>query len=324
MQTERTWRLVRASIAVVMLWCVAMAVAFAVWGNDQWLRGLRALGAPVALAALGLFVVNHLLRFGRWHSMLRAERCAPPVLRSFNIFMAGLALQPTPAKAGIAVRTVLLLPLGVPAHVSLAAYFSERLLDFIGLVMMASLALGAFDTGGRVFLAAAIGSVATIGVFMAPRVIASLGRHRATPPRIQRSLAWVGRFFEDASEMLRGVRFLVFLLLGMLANLCTGLLLWLTLRTARAAIEPLAAQGVVGASHLSGSISLLPGGLGGFELAMLAQLAALGVPAATALVALAIVRIASFWGGVAVGMPLLWVEMYRGQTPGTAPGTSGR
>jgi phosphatidylglycerol lysyltransferase len=107
----------------------------------------------------------------------------------------------------------------------------------------------------------------------------------------------------------------VFLFLGAAANVCTGVLLWLVLRDLGTPIEALRAAGVVGVSHLSGSISLLPGGLGGFELAMLAQLAAFGVPATAALVALAVVRITSFWAGVVIGLPLLWIEMNRGASP---------
>lgn len=311
MDAARTWRLARISIALVMLWCLALAAAFALWGSQEWLPALGRLDGVLLASGAALFAANHGLRFVRWHAMLAVEGCAPPVGRSLAIFMAGLALQPTPAKAGIAVRSVLLLPLGVPAHVSLAAYFSERLLDFIGLAMLAVLALGTAGSGTRVLMAAAVGVAATVAVFTARAWLSWLREVAWLPGAAKRALAWLARFMDDASTMLRGVRFLAFLAMGTVANACTGVMLWLVLRDLGAPIELLRAAGIVGVSHLSGSISLLPGGLGGFELAMLAQLSLLGVTAAAAIVALAAVRIMSFWSGVLVGMPLLWIELRR-------------
>jgi uncharacterized protein (TIRG00374 family) len=58
-------------------------------------------------------------------------------------------------------------------------------------------------------------------------------------------------------------------------------------------------------SHLSGLLSLLPGGLGGFELAMAVQLAAREIAPGDAIAAVVLVRMATLWGSVAVGLPCL-------------------
>jgi len=69
--------------------------------------------------------------------------------------------------------------------------------------------------------------------------------------------------------------------------------------------------GILAVSHLSGSISLLPGGIGGFDLAMLAQLAAAGVAPLDAITALSLVRLATLWSSVLAGLPLLWLGLRR-------------
>jgi uncharacterized membrane protein YbhN (UPF0104 family) len=265
------------------------------------------------------FGVNHLLRFVRWQLLLRAEGYRVPWWRSLSIFMAGLALLPTPAKAGVAARSVLLQAEGVPVHVSLAAYFAERLLDLIGLVLLALLLLAEALPAQRLWILGGAGAAAVVLIVAAPR-LAGIARDwsASRPSALARAIEWAMRFFIDAADMIAGWRFAAFVALGMLANIATGWFLWYALGDASSAITPAAGVGILAVSHLSGSISLLPGGIGGFELAMLAQLAAVGVPHVDALRSLALVRVVTLWGSVVVGLPLLWLGMRRLMRRGAA------
>jgi uncharacterized membrane protein YbhN (UPF0104 family) len=234
-----------------------------------------------------------------------------PWTRSLAIFMAGLALLPTPAKAGVAVRSLLLLDEGVPGHVSLAAYFVERLLDFVGLVMLASLLVGAEIAGNRWIPGLVIGATALVAIVAAAPVCRALRPRVARWPALARAIDWLLAFLHDATHMLGGWRLPVFLALGMAANALTGILVWLAAGGGAGLVDVGYALGVIGVSHLSGSITLLPGGIGGFEAAMMAALAAVGVAPASALVAVAIVRATTLWGPVMVGLPLLAQGMRR-------------
>jgi glycosyltransferase 2 family protein len=243
--------------------------------------------------------------------MLRSEGYALPLGRSLEAFLAGLALLPTPAKAGVAVRSVLLLEAGVPVHVSLAAYFVERLLDFVGLVMLASLLVGAHVAGNRWLLGLAIGIAALLAIVVAQPVGRAIRPRLASFPRLVRALDWLLTFLEDATHMLGGWRLPLFLLLGLAANAATGVLLWIALGAASGPVDLAYALGVLGLAHLSGSITLLPGGIGGFELAMMGALDAAGVALPLVVAAVAAVRVITLWGSVAVGLPLLWLAMRR-------------
>ena len=310
-------RLVRLVVVVAMGWSILVAAAMAFWGGEAlWLR-LAALGPTLPCAAFVLFAANHLLRFARWQLMLRAEGHRVPWRRSLAIFLAGLALLPTPAKAGVAARSVLLLDEGVPGHVSLAAYFVERLTDLVGLVMLATLLLGAGGAVDPWLLGLAVGVVGLVGIVVAPVVCRALRPRVERRPAFARAIDWLLRFFADAADMLKGWRLPAFLAIGILANCATGVLLWFALAGTAAPLDLASAFGVLGASHLSGSASMLPGGIGGFELAMMALLASHGIAAADALTAVALVRLATLWGSVAVGLPLLWLGLRRqGHAPG--------
>jgi len=307
-------RLVHYVVIAAMLWSVAVLVAVAFWSGGAF-SGLASIGAPLALATLVAFIANHALRFIRWHLMLRAERQHVPWPRSLSIFLAGLGLLPTPAKAGVAARSVLLLAEGVPVHVSLAAYFAERLLDLVGLVVLATILLASALHGNAWWLAAATAVIGVIGVAVAPRVFRVIEGRFARWPRVARALEWTASCFADAGDMNRGWRLPAFVLLGMAANVIAGLMLHVALRETATPVPWATCLGILAVSHLSGSISMLPGGIGGFDVAMLAQLAAAGVSPVDALMALALVRIVTLWGSVAVGLPLLWIGTHRAAAP---------
>ena len=310
-------RLVVGVVALAAIWSLALLCAALWWGGDALLRA--PIGPTLVGATVVVFVVNHVLRFARWHLMLRSEGYEVALRRSLGIFLAGLALLPTPAKAGVAVRSVLLLDAGVPVHVSLAAYFVERLLDFVGLVMLASLLVGAGFAGNRWLLGLAIGIAALVAIAIAQPILRAIRPRFTAFPRTVRALDWLLALLVDAGHMLGGWRLPFFLLLGLAANAATGVLLWIALGAAASPVDLAYALGVLGLAHLSGSITLLPGGIGGFELAMTGALAAAGVSVPLVLAAIAAVRVVTLWGSVAVGLPLLWLAMRRGGAVGSVP-----
>lgn len=295
-----------------MVWSLLALLAVVAWGGEELAGRSGAMSGELALVTIASFVVNHALRFVRWQMLLRAEGCAPPWRRSLAVFLAGLALLPTPAKAGVTVRSLLLLHEGVPVHVSLAAHLVERLTDLVGLVVLASLLLGMAGGHGWI-LAVVLGVAGVLFVFLVPAILRAWQPDAARSPRLARAAEWTRRFFLDAAEMMAGWRLPAFVALGAVANAATGLLLWFAL-SATGAIDLVVATGVVAVSHLSGSLSMLPGGLGGFEAAMLAQLALMGVPVSQSIVALAAVRVATLWGSVIVGLPLLLGALRRLRT----------
>jgi len=316
---ERIRRLVTIVIILATAWSLALVLAVTFWSDDGVGKRLSSIGWPLGLATAACFAANHLLRFLRWQLMLRAEGYRVAWPRSLSIFMAGLALLPTPAKAGVAARSVLLQAEGVPVHVSLAAYFAERLLDLIGLLLLASLLLATAVPAQRWLILGGIGACAVAVIVLAPRLAGVARRWTSEhPSRLARVLDWGLRFFIDAADMIAGWRFGAFVLLGMIANVVTGVFIWYSLRDVPELLDPVKAVGILAVSHLSGSLSMLPGGLGGFEAGMLAQLAGAGVARGDALVTLALVRIVTLWGSVLVGLPLLWMGMRRVIAPAGA------
>lgn len=298
-------------VLAAVVWVVVLAIAAIAVTDRSVLARFDRAWPWLATATLAAFIGNHLLRFGRWQWMLHVLGARVPVVASFAIFMAGLGLLPTPGKIGVAARSLLLTRHGVSGRVSLAAYFAERLFDLAGLLLLAT----AFYRGP---LAGGITVVGIAGV----ACLALLARYPDTfvvPLR-----RWVGRWprlvvaVDAAAGMLHAARrllelrwALVFVALGMAANVVVGVLIWRLL--AYFAIDTSVGTGIGGLAlaHLTGSASMAPGGLGGFEVALLLDLERAGAQLDQALIILICVRIVTLWAGVVVGLPLLLMGLRR-------------
>ncbi|MDX1498029.1 MAG: lysylphosphatidylglycerol synthase transmembrane domain-containing protein, partial [Salinisphaeraceae bacterium] len=96
------------------------------------------------LLVLLLSLVNYALRFLRWQNYLYRLGHQVPWQRSGLIYLGGFALTTSPGKAGEALRSVYLAADGVPYSRSLAAFFTERLMDTFAMLALACLVLTQF------------------------------------------------------------------------------------------------------------------------------------------------------------------------------------
>jgi uncharacterized protein (TIRG00374 family) len=86
---------------------------------------------------------------------------------------------------------------------------------------------------------------------------------------------------------------------------------WLVLNALGAEVGLVATAFVFGCSMLVGGLPLFPGGIGGAEGTMIALLLVLGVDAATAVAATAIIRLATLGFAVALGFLVLPISLTR-------------
>ncbi len=240
------WKRLLAQVAIMAAAWAAILLGAALWwaGNSVW-HHLRDAGWELWLATFGLFAASHLLRFVRWHWMLWVEGHVLPATRSLSIFLGGLALLPTPGRAGVAVRSLLLLREGVPVNVSLAAYFSERLFDLLGLVALAALFLGGESIAVRWAAALGAGIAGVVAIRFAPAACKWLAGRSRDAGSLRRALEWATRFFAHAAELVAGRWFVPYLLLGMASNMATGIVLWLAASRFGATVGMMDATGIV-------------------------------------------------------------------------------
>jgi glycosyltransferase 2 family protein len=247
--------------------------------------------------ALALTALNYLLRFWRWQRYLARLEIEVPSGRSFAIFVAGLSGTITPAKLGEVLKCALLKrSFGVPVRRSAPIVLAERVTDASGVVVLA-VAAGAGANRWPLLVLALAGVAAIVLVVRSPLL-----------ERFSR----LGEAPETARALLE-----TRLLLGMTALSAVSwffecLAAYVCVRGLRLDLSLVDTVVVFSLGSLAGALSFLPGGLGVAEGSMTGLIQVLGdVPKAAAVAATVLIRLATLWFAVALGLVGLAVEEWQ-------------
>jgi uncharacterized membrane protein YbhN (UPF0104 family) len=247
--------------------------------------------------ALALTALNYLLRFWRWQLYLARLEIEVPTGRSFAIFIAGLSGTITPAKLGEVLKCALLKrSFGVPVRRSVPIVLAERVTDASGVVVLA-VAAGAGANRWPLLVLALAGVAAIVLVARSP-LLERFSRLGEAP---------------EAARALLGTP----LLLGMTALSAVSwffecLAAYVCVRGLRLDLSLVDTVVVFSLGSLAGALSFLPGGLGVAEGSMTGLIQVLGdVPKAAAVAATVLIRLATLWFAVALGLVGLAVEEWQ-------------
>jgi glycosyltransferase 2 family protein len=283
--------LVAALVAVVALG-LGLYADFGRLGDE--LASFRWELFPLALA---LTALNYLLRFWRWQRYLARLEIEVPTGRSFAIFVAGLSGTITPAKLGEVLKCALLKrSFGVPVRRSVPIVLAERVTDASGVVVLA-VAAGAGANRWPLLVLALAGVAAIVLVVRSP-LLERFSRLGEAP---------------EAARALLETR----LLLGMTALSAASwffecLAAYVCVRGLRLDLSLVDTVVVFSLGSLAGALSFLPGGLGVAEGSMTGLIQVLGdVPKAAAVAATVLIRLATLWFAVALGLVGLVVEEWQ-------------
>ena len=255
------------------------------------LAGFRWELFPLALA---LTALNYVLRFWRWQRYLARLEIDVPAGRSFAIFLAGLSGTITPAKLGEVLKCALLKrSFGVPVRRSVPIVLAERVTDATGVVALAVVG-GAGTNRWPVLVLAVVGVAAIVLVVRSPLLerFAGLGEAPGAARALLETPLLVG---------MTAVSAVSWFFECLAAYVCvSGLGLDLSLGDTIV---------VFSLGSLAGALSLLPGGLGVAETSMTGLMQVLGdVPRAAAVAATVLIRLATLWFAVLLGLVGLVVE----------------
>jgi glycosyltransferase 2 family protein len=217
-----------------------------------------------------------------------------PPGRSLSIFVAGLTMTITPGKLGEVVKCGLLRRAsGVPVRRSAPVVLAERVTDATGVVVLA--VVGGAGTDRWPLLVIALAGVAAIVVVVHSPL---LGRFAA-----------LGEAPEAARTLLRTGLLVAMTAVSALSWFCECLAAYVCVRGLSLDLSLADTIVVFSLGSLAGALSFLPGGLGVAETSMTALIRALGdVSKAAAAAATVLIRLATLWFAVALGLIGLAVE----------------
>ncbi len=268
--------------------------------------------------ALGCTLFNYLLRFVKWHYYVRRIGARDlSSSASARLFVAGFPLAMTPGKVGEALKALWLSEWsGVPFSRGLPVVLAERFSD--GLAVLALSALGVFSVPvlWPAFLGTLVVSLGIVVVSQIRPLMLAILRAMERLPVLGSRIHSLREFYEAGYRLLQPQPLLFAVALGTVSWLGEGvgfylILLGLGLPASAATLS--SAVFILAVSTLVGSVSALPGGVGAAE-ASITGLLLLTVTAdsATAGAATLLIRLATLWFGVALGLivwsvtPQLW------------------
>lgn len=253
---------------------------------------------------LGLSLFNYALRFIRWQGYLSSLGYKIPAWRHFKFYLAGFAFTATPGKVGEAVRSLYLNKYGVRYTDSLAAFFVERLVDVVAMVLLALLAAYAFEQYRWLVICVSVFLILLLPLIRSSRfheLLESLCS-KSDSERVRKMSQHLLGLLDSSGKLLRAKNLYGGLFLGVIAWAAEGLALYVVVLWLGVDIPVALAVGIYGIAILAGALSFVPGGLGGTEVIMGALLILSGVAEPVAVSAVLICRIATLWFAVAIGL----------------------
>jgi uncharacterized protein (TIRG00374 family) len=262
---------------------------------------------------IGLTVVSWLLRFLRWHWLMRRAGFSPCWWRALLAYLSGFAFTATPGKVGELIRIRYFVPMGVPAGLVVGLFVYERCLDLLVVLLISTIVVGQFD---QFWVAAAFVAVLVATVLLVARNsswMASLaaGLARRNLRRPAQAIQTLAAGLADARQWANWRDFGVSLLLGLIAwGLVALSFAWLLGKLGLSIPLP-ASLAIFPLSMLVGAASMLPGGLGSTEATVVALLVLQQVPVEIAVLAAVAARLSSLWSAILAGLICLAVSEAR-------------
>lgn len=262
----------------------------------------------VLLLTLG----NYGLRFLKWHFYLgqigvRNLR----MRRSLRLFVAGFPLAVTPGKVGEVLKGVWVnQKTGVPVGRAISVVVAERISDGMAVLMLSVAGVIAYPRYWPAFAAVLAALLAVIVISqIRPLALAILnGMERL--PLVNRFAHGLREFYEGSFTLFRPAPTLLAVGLGTISWFGEGIGFYLILRgLGLPAGLHLAATAVfiLAFATIIGAVSALPGGLGAAEVSIAGMLTLLaGVEPGLATTATVLIRLATLWFGVGLGI-LVWI-----------------
>jgi uncharacterized protein (TIRG00374 family) len=300
-------------IVLAMLLAAIVFGALALYADVNKLKQTAATFAPSAFVlGLSLAAGNYGLRILRWHYYLGRVGVSVPAGESSIVFLAAFVMSVTPGKVGEVFKSLLLYESrAVPIERTAPIVVAERLTDLIALVML--ITLGAFSFEHGVFVAAASAAlVAGLILVCAYRPLGHFLLRLTDKLRLLKRISpKLHAAYDALLEMTRPMPLIVGSGLAFLAwGLECGSLYVIVSGFPGVHLAWDAAVFAYSAATLAGALAMMPGGLGGTEAVMIMLLGTLGKPAVTTPIAIAtttLVRIATLWFAVVIGVLALGV-----------------
>ncbi len=264
---------------------------------------------PVVLA---LSLCNYVARFLKWEYYTKTLNIQIERKMSFLIFLSSFIMSITPGKVGEVFKSYLLKEYnGTPISKSAPIVFAERITDFLSLVLLSM--AGALMFGYGTTLIIGFGAFFILVVFvisskkLSYAIIGFLERFKF----ISKISHKIHTAYDSIYQMVRFKELIITILLSIFAWAfeCFSFYLIVNGFGPENAVHTdiLTATFVYGFATIAGAVTMLPGGLGATDASITGLLMFLGIIKSIAVASTLIIRAATLWFAVIVGIAAVMI-----------------
>jgi len=276
-------------------------------GLEDTASHLRNMQWSLYLVVLGLTLVNYGLRFLKWVYLLNRVDVRVPWALNLRIFVTGLAMVITPAKAGELVKPYLLMKAqNVPMTRTVPVLVAERLTDGLAVVILAAIGVSThYAEATWLVLGILALTIGLIVAFMIKPAGLFLLNTAAKLPGFRKFTPRMASSYTAMRSCLKPLPLTFTVLLSLVAWFAECIGTWLV-------FKGLLVPATLGVSTFLYSFSTVfgapsPGGLGMADVALVEGALQLlpGLNGGQAIAAAMLIRVATLWFGVVLGAFLL-------------------
>lgn len=291
-------------VTVAALLTVAVFAGLALLGDvDEMFVALGDVDLPTLIVAMALVTSAFIVRFLKWELLARTVSVSLTTRASAIVFFSGLMMTITPGKAGELWKAGFATQFGNTSVTRVTAVVgAERFSDLLGLAGL--IALGPLVLGRGLLQALAVLGVAGFVVAVIRSNTAWTLAQRALDglPLADRAVNATDALETSTTALFRLKPMAAATGLSLLAWTLEGLAFVIVLEAVGVAPSIALVLFVYAIGLIAGAVSLLPGGVGATEASHVGLLAAVGYPMAAVTSAVLVVRLATLWYAVALGV----------------------
>ena len=252
---------------------------------------------------LSLISLNWIVRFYRWHILLKNSNIHVPIKNNFIIYLASLSLSITPGQIGEVIKSEFLKKqFKIPRSKTLPIIFIEKFYDLMGVLIASIIGVWYFEGGSYLI---SIGIVLLVLIFVLILSRSIFEKVLLLICKIKFFSKYQKNFLESYNVLRNSLKTKIGLksvILSFIFWVIQGIAVYfILLALGINELNFLIATSANAISVLIGALSFVPGGLGVTEASMGGLLSLQGIEISFALITAVIIRIFTSWYTVVAG-----------------------
>ncbi len=292
------------NIVISIIVLIVVYLALALWGNvDMVISTFKSFKWKFFPIILAIIYLTYILKFIKWNFYLHLSNIEIKTSDSFQIFMATLTMSVTPGKIGELIKPYMVRDIvGTPTSRTIPIVFAERVTEFLALIFLVILGIDALNSGIVISVISLLIFLILLITILNKNISNWLITRLSNIVFFQKYINPIKISLNQSRIVLSLKPFLLMFILSVVIWIIEGFAFYLVLTNFDINILFVESLFTYLFSLFIGAISFLPAGLGITDGSIAIVLANYGVNKEIAVSSALIIRIATLWFALLVGL----------------------